>query len=370
MHGDAEYPRSLVAQTDLYLGIAKAHLLEAAELEHAAKLMASGLPHAQIPRHLIADTVEKLALSAASVELVAGHLLRSGNDESLDALADTTIVETYAPLARALHERAHRHDRRKSLVTADLHRALRGFLRTGELKQARTVLDELERHAVRGSGVDDFLELLDDRDRYDPAWDDEDAAVASARCLEAAGRYSDSLVKLRPLYHQHMQQGDDSAASGILERIEAYGLDVGEYADLTERHRSAANSDPAPTATDHDAPVTVLVVGGDETQKRLNANVKARLAAQDTHVTVEFLHTGWDSNWAPYIDQVRARLSGVDAVVVMRLIRTTLGRQVRGLCREHDTIWWSCWSGGGGGIARATMEAASTFRASQATNHT
>ena len=353
MHGDAEYPRSLVAQTDLYLGIAKAHLLEAGELEHAAKLIASGLPQAQIPRHLIGDTVEKLALSDASVELVAGHLLKSGNDESLDALADTTIVEMYAPLARALHERAHRHDRRKALVTADLRRALRGFLRAEELNAARDVLDELERHAVRGSGVDDFLELLDNRDRYDPAWDDDEAAVASARCLEAAGRYSDSLAKLRPLYHRRMHEGDHSDASGILERIAEYGLEATEYADLTNRHRSAANSDPAPTGSD--ARVTVLVVGGDETQAKLADNVKRRLASQDTHVTVEFLHAGWDSNWAPYVERVRARLASVDAVVVMRLIRTTLGRHVRRLCGEHDILWWSCWSGGGGGIARATM---------------
>ena len=368
IHGDAEYPRSLVAQTDLYLGIAKAHLLEAAELEHAAKLVASGLSQAQIPRHLIADTVEKLAFSDVSVELVAGHLLKLDNDEGLDALASTTIAETHAPLATALHERAHRPNRRKVLVIADLHRALRGFLRVEELNAAREVLDELERHAVQGSGVDEFLEILDNRDCYDPAWDDDEAAVASARCLEAAGRYSDSLAKLRPLFHRRMHEGAYSDASGILERIAGYGIDASEYADLTNRHKSAANSDPAPTGDG--VPVKVLVVGGDEMQARLADNVTRRLAERDTHVTVEFLHTGWDSNWAPYVDQVRTRLSSVDAVVVMRLIRTTLGRHVRRLCGEHDTLWWSCWSGGGGGIAHATLEAASVFRVSQATNRT
>ena len=216
--------------------------------------------------------------------------------------------------------------------------------------------------------MDEFLELLDNRDRYDPAWDDDEAAVASARCLEAAGRFSESLAKLRPLYHRRMHEGDHSDASGILERITQYGIDASEYADLSNRHRNAANSDPAPTSAD--VPVTVLVVGGDEMQARLAASVTTRLASQDTHVTVEFLHTGWDSNWSPYVDQVRARLSSVDAVVVMRLIRTTLGRHVRRLCGEHDVLWWSCWSGGGGGIAHATMEAASVFRASQVTNHT
>ena len=356
------YPETLVAQTELYLGIAKVQLLEIGEIHHAARLIVSGLKGAHIPDHLIAPTIDSLALSEESVELVAGPLLELGNDVVLDALADTKIAGTFRPLADRLWNRARQPNRRKALGAADLRRSLRGYLGIGDVEKAREILDELERLAVERSGVAEFLQLLDSPERYEPAWEREDAAVASARCLEAEGRYGEAVAILRGVFHSDMHRGDMQNAAGVLTCIQGYGLDSAEYSDLERRYQSSMPEDEPELLESHgDEPANILVVGGDETQMRAARRVKSKMSALDPHTSIEFLHTGWSSNWKHYADEVDRRMAGFDAVVVMRYIRTNLGTRVRAICRERDVPWRFCWSGGQGGLiesVRAASEAA------------
>lgn len=363
IHGNRAYPASLVSQTDLYLGIAKLQLFDAAEIHHAARLIVSGLNGAELPRHLIAPTVENLALSDESIVTVAGPLLESGDDEILDALADSAIVNTYAPLAGSLRERAHQPNRRGALAAADLRGALRGYLGVGDVETSREVLDELEQLAVEGSGVTEFLELLDNPDGYEPTWEQEDAAVASARCLEAEGKYTEALAKLRGVFHSYMQKGDGSNASGVLERIRTYGVDPTAYIDLERRFESSIPDDVSGSQDPGRAgPVTVLVVGGNETQAKIAGRVRSKVAGRDPDVTVDFLHTGWGSGWNQYVEETEGRLANTDAVVVMRYIRTLLGGHVRAMCRNRDVPWRFCWSGGQGGLVESILAAAGAAR--------
>lgn len=357
------YPASLVAQTDLYLGIAKSQLFDAAEIRHAARLIVAGLPGARIPRPFIAATVGSLALSEDGLATVLEPLLESGGDETLDALADAAVMDTCVALAERLHERARRPNRRRSLAAADLRGALRGYLSNGDTHKAREVLDELEQHAVDGSGVTEFLELLGNPDRYEPAWSQEDAAVSSARCLEAAGRYAEALAELRGVFHTYMHRGDFSDASGVLERVEAYGLDQVEYVDLKRRYESATpDGDGEAPVQDRVSPVAVLVVGGNEIQAKMAGRVISKVAARDPQVTVEFVHTGWGSNWNQYAEKVEDRMANCDAVVIMRFVRTLLGATVRAMCGDQDVPWRFCWSGGQGGLVAAILAAGAAAR--------
>ena len=363
IHGNRIYPASLVAQTDLYLGIAKLQLFDAAEIHHAARLIVSGLDGAEFPTHFIATAVDNLALSDESVGIVAGPLLESGGDQAVDALADAAILDTYAPLAERLRERAHRTNRRKGLAAGDLRGALRGYLGVGDVETSREILDELEQLAVEGSGVEEFLELLDTPDGYEPAWERDDAVVASARCLEAEGRYTEALARLRGVFHSYMQRGDASNASGVLERIRTYGVDSTGYIDLERRYESSTPDadtdlqDPAQAG-----PVRVLVVGGNETQAKVTGRVRSKVSRRDPEVTVDFLHTGWGSGWNQYVEDTQGRLTDTDAVVVMRYIRTLLGRHVRAMCRNRDVPWRFCWSGGQGGMVESILDAADAAR--------
>ena len=361
--GNRHYPESLLAQIALYSGVAKSQLLDAAEIRHAARLIVSGLKCADMPRHFVAPVIASLACSEKSIEMVAQPLLESGGDEGLDALADTGILETYPPIAERLHSRAGMPNRRRSQALTDLRRALRGYLGRGKVEAACEVLNELEQHAFEGSGVTEFLEILSDRDRYAQAWEPEDAALASARCLEAKGEFAESLAILRPVFFKFASAGELLNALGVLEQIETYGLDPSEYVDLKQRYERLSQDDEVvelgSSAADR---VRVLLVGGNEIQARSEGGIEAKLARRDPHVTVEFLRTGWGSNWNDYLGKIKTEVARCDGVVVMRFIRTHLGRHVRAMCGKHDVPWRLCGSGGRGGQIEAVLTVASAVR--------
>ena len=210
--------------------------------------------------------------------------------------------------------------------------------------------------------MSEFLAVLRDPEGYDPAWEPEDAAVASARCLEGKGHLTDALSKLRGVFHSYMQKGETQDAAGVLDRIRAYGLEPVDFADLESRYASSVADDRVEEKPDAVRPVTVLVVGGDETQAKAAERVRSKVAAREPTTTVEFLHTGWSSGWNQYLEEVERRLVDCDAVVVMRYIRTLLGKHVRAMCGEHDIPWRFCWSGGQGGITESVVAAAAAAR--------
>lgn len=192
---------------------------------------------------------------------------------------------------------------------------------------------------------------------------------AGARCLENEGKYADALLKLRGVFHARMSSGDIHDAAGILDRVRTYGLDDAELEDLARRFQASVAEPEAATvgglttreadAVDH---VRVLVVGGDETQAKIADRVKSKVTDRDPLAAVEFLHTGWTSNWSEYATEIKRRVATYDAVVVMRYIRTTLGHHVRAICRDQDRPWRFCWSGGQGGMVKAVLAAAGAGR--------
>jgi len=77
---------------------------------------------------------------------------------------------------------------------------------------------------------------------------------------------------------------------------------------------------------------------------------------------VEFIHSGWKSNWSEYAAKVERRLSAaygaVDAIVVITMIRTILGEKVRALASAHDRPWVACTGRGFESLRRAAVKAA------------
>lgn len=355
----ASYPPSLVAQAELYLGIAKAQLWTPLHVNRAGHFIAAGLDaEAHMPTCFIAETIEALDCSEAGVEEVAAPLLQAGGDEALDALAATAYGAGDPPVAEKLLQRAERNGYPESSAAADLRAASR--MSVGDDVQAE-ILDRLEGLAANGVADQEFLELLEDPKAYDPAWSRDDAAVASARCLEAQGRFSDALQKLREVFHRYMQKGRAHDALSILKCIRAYGLSEDEYVDLERRHAHAA-ADAESSAGVRATHVHVLVVGGDETQAKGAGKVESKVGERDSRISMHFIRTGWTSNWKEHLDDVERRLPDVDGVVILRFIRTTLGKRVREACRKRDTPWRLCWSGGQGGVAEAIVEVADAAR--------
>lgn len=360
----SEYPPSLVARTELYVGVAKAQRHTAQDVQHAAHLLQSALrASAEMPTHFIRDTLEALALSDVAIADVARAMLAAGGDEALDVLAgmgiDAPSVEHL--VATKLYERAHRQSRSRVSRAADLRLALARFLHANDVDESQRVLDELEALAIDGIGVDGFLEVIDVRERYDPAWDADDAAMAKHRLLDAKGDYVGALAALRDSFFRNIQD-DLVSAAAILDWATSRDLVEGDYEDM---HRAYIAAKPK---TDDTRPhyarreVAVLVVGGDESHAKANDRVASGIAQQDAGVSVGFVTIDWTANWKPRLDEVARRLPDFDAVVLLRFMRTTFGQHVRRLCSQHGVQWRFCYSGGDKARVRAVLEVAAAAR--------
>ena len=357
------YPASLVARTELYVGVAKAQRHTAQDVRHAARLLQSALrASAEMPTHFIRDTLEALALSEIAIVDVAGSMLADGGDEALDVLA---TMEVEAPsvehlVAKKLYERAHRQSRSRPARAADLRLALGRFLRANDVDQSQRVLDELEALATDDIGVDDFLEILEVRERYDPAWNADDAALARHRLLDAKGDYMGALAALRDGFFRSIHDDLDDAAA-ILDWANSRDLAESDYEDM---HRAYAAAKPKADALPQDSrmEVAVLVVGGDESHAKANDRVASGIARRDAGISVDFVTIDWAANSRPRLDEVARRLPDFDAVVILRFVRTTFGQHVRRLCSQHGVQWRLCYSGGGEARVRAVLGAAAAAR--------
>jgi hypothetical protein len=105
----------------------------------------------------------------------------------------------------------------------------------------------------------------------------------------------------------------------------------------------------------------VLFVGGNETQARHKDSLRAALGRRDdtsgARVELDFLHPGFNSNWDKTLADVRARGGRLDALVLMPLVRTELGRALRRLASELGIPWVPCTGRGYDSMERALQTA-------------
>ena len=364
------YSNSLVEHANLYFGIAKAQQLSSNKLAHSADVMTRSMAsEARMSDYLIEPTIEALALAEDKEDLhgVVSAIIDTQGGRVLDELGRCESALDHCPsLCHALTARAKSQGRTSSAQADDLRSALRGFLKQGEPEAAAEALDGLDKLAQDGVGVAEFLGLLEDRSRYEPAWDWDDATIARARCLEARGKYLDAVHVLQGLFHRlatrEREAGLDDAA-GVLDRIRGYGIDPSSYSNLTDRYNAlAAQESEAVASVDGRSarPVRVLVVGGAEQQARAEDMVREKLRDTDPHVRVTFIQTGWSENWRRKFGEIEGAMADHDALVIMRFMRTHLGRRIRE--KWTGGPWRSCWGGGHGAIVAAVNRAAAVVR--------
>ena len=362
------YGAPLVTRTNLYFGIARAARAESAgDLAQAAGILVEALrAGATLPPYLVEPVVEGLDLGGAAEDLRGfGHaLLESGGTAVLDALARSGQVLRHCPeVTDALRRRAESQGGSEA-AAADLRVCLAAYLDSGRHEDAGDVLDRLETLARRDIGSAAFEELLAKRG-YEPVWEPEEAVIAQARCLNAAGEMLDAFELLEPLVHRYASDGELHDAEGVLETIRDLGLGPDYYEgaaarvrQLRERHLDRSH-DAAPSVETAGRRVRILFVGGDERQAKYDRVVQETLHRRDPNVAVTFIHPGWGGNWNVEWARVRRALPRHDAVVLMRFMRTHLGRYIR---RHCDMPWRFCWRRGQEGMTDAILEAARAVR--------
>lgn len=355
----------IMSRTDLYFGIASISSLSQTGLARGPEVLVESMKAgAVLPPYLVGPVVEAMGFAdQAGQRVVYDAIVEAGDDATLDYAAGSESVLKQCPAAvRALLARGRREGRTARQAAADLRAALVGCIANGDREDAAETLSDLEAMAQRRIGAEEFAELLADPSRYEPAWSREDAAIALAHCHEAAGRFLEATDVLRDYFYQQASRGTEASldeAEGVLRKIEEFGIDPSIYKDMQDRYDAlvaASGTGEAEADGAERSEVKVLVVGGNEVQARAEAQVRAKLHRTHPHVCVEFIHTGWGSNWQKPLEEFHRKLPVFDAVVIMRFMRTELGKRIRKACSSHP--WRSCWGPGQMAQVTAVIKAA------------
>ena len=102
-----------------------------------------------------------------------------------------------------------------------------------------------------------------------------------------------------------MHKGDIPNASGVLERIDTYGLDRAEYVDLERRYDNSHTRPKIQSYRIRVEPGRSLFwwSGGTKRKRRSRFGSSRKSQFADPQVTVDFLHTGWTSSWNQYVEE-------------------------------------------------------------------
>ncbi len=227
------------------------------------------------------------------------------------------------------------------------------------LGQALDALEDLARRFPLAPPTGEFLALLEDEVKlgYDPAWEPTDAIWVAAGLREARGERELAASLVLKLAFRVLSEGRFGAAAEAAEladRAAALGADVGQL-------RAQLEDKPAPAENPHTGirrAVRIAVIGGDERLAGMEISIRNQVSGVDPAIELEFHPTDWSSNWGRQFDRLKPGLGRLDAIVVLRLIRTQLGRELR---RSH-----ACWVGCAGDspacIGNAVLLAASRAR--------
>jgi hypothetical protein len=122
------------------------------------------------------------------------------------------------------------------------------------------------------------------------------------------------------------------------------------------REKEVRGAKPAVPSFDHpNQKLNVLVVGGDERQRGLEAAVQAKLDEAGLPIRVSHLPTGWSGNWSHTLERALAEAERHDALVLIKYMRTEFGKSLR---RGIDRPWVTCPGVGVGQVVRRVRKVA------------
>lgn len=358
---------NLLANTRLYLACAIAEDLQTGRNPKVAELVRKGHEGGgKLPRSMLSTVLAALALTSDELaQEVAESVLRAHGEALLDMLADSDAAARSEMITSALLERAEDEDRGETARVTDYRRVLPLLLEQKRHDEAARVLDQMEGAARQGIGRVEFEGLLRQPENYEPVWEQQDAFWARIQCLEADGTYQDALALLEEKFHEVLSTerfGYLEEAEALLEQMATYAPSEDRIVGLRPRLEAERESAEVgePETADEPRRVRLLFVGGNETQEQYDADIRKELDDEGARIDVTFLHTGWSSNWGRHLETVKRELPTHDGLVLMRFMRTELGRQIRRV--NDDLPWRGCYGTGKRAMKDSIKSAASRAR--------
>jgi len=348
----------ILGRAELYLAFAESRAMDVARAPAAFALLARSLEdQPQEAPDLVRATVENLALLAPrrAREFLTQWRDHLG-DGFLDIACQAQFLRDDPELRELVRQRAARTTRSAEQRFADHESLLAAAIATGDADAAADGLDALE--GLADELPSRFLDLLGDRDRCGTLWNADDVALARARVLRGQGRLAEAGVCLRDVAFRVLRDGGWDAprqAQELLELIESFGVEP--ETELKAAVAAAQRTSPPAEPAVHVPRGKVLFVGGNETQERYDEPLRAWVAERYQHVDLVLKHPGWESTWARQLKRMESDVAGCDAMVIMRFVRTQLGRALRRRCNDRGIRWTACTGHGLDSIRRA-VEAA------------
>jgi len=225
-----------------------------------------------------------------------------------------------------------------------------------DIRGAEDGLGELERLAETVADIQRVLDFLRARPNYDPAWSEVEAGMARVYLLRRLGLDADCAQELRRMFYlvRDIHTGE---AQQILEIFEEWRLDRSICEEL-QRGLPKSKEEELPGVEERlrrGEAVRLIFIGGNETQAQYDDAVRSQISNEWPQVTVQFEHSAWSSNWGRDLSRLVELANEADAVVLMTMMRTTLGRRIRAALRKP---WLSCAATGKGGMFMSLQRAA------------
>lgn len=169
--------------------------------------------------------------------------------------------------------------------------------------------------------------------------------------LARAGRTAEAWERLQILFHRAASGEWDLDPVDLLGHLEDLGASAEQLRSLRDRLPAG---EPGAVTGIPDRGVTVVFVGGNETQAAYRPAVDAHVADRyGGRVRVRWHLTGWTANWGEQAARIEADLVSADVLVVMTFVRTMLGRRLRRSAGERGVPWRACTGHGRDSIMRA-----------------
>jgi hypothetical protein len=223
--------------------------------------------------------------------------------------------------------------------------------------QTQHVLDSMDKIAGESDKHRDMFVLsLYNDDYWSPAWSDDDVRLCLTNLYELDGDLDSAFEVQQKLFYKFMNQGDEwnlSCARNILDYMEKFKSKQEEIKRLVEQ---LPEEKGLIQELDY-SKVRLIYINGNEQQAKYKTSVMKHFGDNCPGLQVDFKFPGWSSNWNKHIDELKPILSGYSAVILGRMIRTGMGKQIRKLC-DANTPWSPCTGTGKKSMITAIQRAA------------
>lgn len=336
-------------------------------MDRLRKLLEAGI---DVPIDLLEDAlVAAIVMDAPKVADVARLALQKHPRRMLECLDLASLVERSPGFRQSVVDVLVRTA--ASMTPAERWKAwsetLQGSLAAPDrdLETAAQALDVLEELAHEGGHEQQFLALLEDPRKWEPAWSLGDVRTARALLCESTGRLADARALLRQLAHAALTEDKLTLAEDLRDRMLQLGEAPEDLADIDQRI-AAALRPSAPVASlvreTNLRRARVMFLGGDERQRQYEDELRGLIGEEHASVDLLIEYPGWGSNWGRLLDRIEPKIVQSHAIVLMAFVRTEFGRRVRKLASEAGVPWVPCTGHGLQSLHRAVGRACELAR--------